>query len=492
MRLGTSIAITFLILLALCASPGARADVGVVLNESLDTGLARITGSGHSAVYFSRICPGTPVKMRLCGPGEQGSIVSNYTTLGEDQPFEWNIVPLSIYLYGVADANDRPLFVTAKIKDSLEEDYRQRTLLPYCASQHCITSESAEWKEMVGAALVRSIYIFAVATTVEQDRELIAQFNAAPNENHFNGFSRNCANFTKNVVNKYFPGAARADYINDFGMASPKAIARSFAKYADRHPESHYRVLHFAQVPGTIKRSTACRTGTEQLYRSKKLLVPMVLFAGHELPVVAASYIFTGRFNPQSEYEEHATLLAGESDFRAKDGNSADSGEKGLETDPADKRLASEQAVGSSAEWREYRKQFKLVVEEAVRAEVIPNRAYLDRVFKNVDESGTSVAGENGNLWMMLDDQGKPLRLGLTAGTILGSGSDSELAYQVILARINSVLKSPPHSRETIVEFSESWNLLRQARELRLATLGAQWNPMPQRTAPNQQRVGQQ
>ncbi len=35
----------------------AYGDVGVVLDESLDTSVARITGSGHSAVYLSRICP---------------------------------------------------------------------------------------------------------------------------------------------------------------------------------------------------------------------------------------------------------------------------------------------------------------------------------------------------------------------------------------------------------------------------------------------------
>ena len=81
----------------------ARADVGIVLNESLDTSVARITGSGHSAVYLSRICPASPVKLRLCGPHEQGSVMSNYTTLGEDEPFEWNIVPLSVFIYGVAD-----------------------------------------------------------------------------------------------------------------------------------------------------------------------------------------------------------------------------------------------------------------------------------------------------------------------------------------------------------------------------------------------------
>src|SRR5258708_3215243 len=104
---GTRWAIALAILLACLACSPARADVGVLLNESLDTSVARITGSGHSAVYFSRICPETPVKLRLCRPGEQGSVMSNYTTLGEDQPFEWNIVPLSIYLYEIGRASCR-------------------------------------------------------------------------------------------------------------------------------------------------------------------------------------------------------------------------------------------------------------------------------------------------------------------------------------------------------------------------------------------------
>jgi len=103
--------------------------------------------------------------------------------------------------------------------------------------------------------------------------------------------TRNCADFTKRVINSYFPHATHADYINDFGMTSPKAIARSFTRYALRHPDTEFRVLHIAQVPGTIKRSTECRAGTEQLYRSKKLLLPMLIFAYHELPVVTASYL---------------------------------------------------------------------------------------------------------------------------------------------------------------------------------------------------------
>ena len=91
------------------ACPLAKASVGVVLNESLNSSLDRITGTGHTAVYFSGICPESPVKLRLCRPGEQGSVMSNYINIGEDQPFEWNIVSLSMYLYGVEDPRDRPI-----------------------------------------------------------------------------------------------------------------------------------------------------------------------------------------------------------------------------------------------------------------------------------------------------------------------------------------------------------------------------------------------
>ena len=130
--------------------------------------------------------------------------------------------------------------------------------------------------------------------------------------------TRNCADFTRRVINTYFPNATGPDYINDFGMTSPKAIARSFTRYAHRHPDADFRVLHFAQVPGTIKRSSECRGGTEQLVRSKKLLVPMLIFADHVLPFVAASYILTGRFNPQRELEEHPTIEATDADYQIK------------------------------------------------------------------------------------------------------------------------------------------------------------------------------
>jgi len=477
---------SFVLVLLLACLGGSKAygDVGVVLNESLDTSVARITGSGHTAVYFSRICPESPVKLRLCEPGEQGSVISNYITLGEDQPFEWNIVPLNVYVYGVENPRYRPMVGSQKIKHVLEARYREKYLSEYCASESCQTSHKAEWREMVGASLERSIYMFVVDTTVQQDLAVIEHFNAEANENHFNGMIRNCADFTRRIINTYFPNATEPDYINDFGMTSPKAIARSFTRYAHRHPDAGFRVLHFAQVPGTIKRSSECRAGTEQLVRSKKLLVPMLIFADHVLPFVAASYILTGRFNPQRELEEHSTIEATEAEYQIKlaKAENNDALAEELESDKSQQRA---KMVGTSAEWKQYRVSFAYILAESAAEQSLPGslnqsldtNGSLKKFFRRLDDAGTPVADRNGALWMEFEDGDESSRIGLSANNVFSSGTDAEVAYQLVLARVGHVLKSPKHSRESMVEFKKDWNLLQSVRSNRASAVAKAATP---------------
>ena len=451
-----AIACVLALLLVGLACPQANGDVGVVLNESLDTSLDRITGTGHSAVYFSRVCPDSPVRLRLCGPGEHGSVMSNYINIGEDQSFEWNIVPLNVYLYGVEDIQNRPIFGSYKIKHVLEERYRMNYLSSLCAGAPCMNSYKSEWREMVAATLIRSLYIFVIDTTEEQDRKLIVEFNDSPNENHFNGVMRNCADFTRRVINNYFPNATRPDYLNDFGMTSPKAVARSFTRYALRHPQSNLRVLHFAQVPGTIKRSREVRAGTEQLYRSKKFLVPMVLFADYALPVTAGSYLLTGRFNPGREFERHP----------AAQGVPPQDKQSGTVTQEERTRV-----VGTPKDWKEYRKAFDSMVVENIQEDVIDNRGDLKRFFKHFDERGTPSVDEQGLLWMETSVNGQSAKVGLSASNVLARDSDTKLAHQLLLTRIDRVLRSPKHSREPMFEFVQDWATLQRASEKRTLTL---------------------
>jgi len=431
------------------ATPPASADVGVVLNESLDESMDRITGTGHMAVYFSNICAESPTKLRLCGPGEQGSVMSTYINIGEDRSFDWNIVPLNIYLYGVEDSRNRPIFGSFKIKHALEERYRENYLSGYCDIPACQTSGKAEWREMVASTLIRGVYMFVVDTSVEQDRQLIAEFNSARNENHFNGATNNCADFARRIVNTYFPHAAGRDVLNDFGVTTPKAVARTFTHYALRHPELNLRVMHFAQVPGTIKRSSDVRAGTEQLFRSKKLLIPMVVFANEALPFVAASYVLTGRFNPEKEFEKHpATNLSPEdlvSALRLQD------------VALQDERT---QIVGTSVEWKNYRKAFKSEIEEDSDSPEVHDRS---RFFKYLDEKGTASVESDGAAWMQLSENGESIHVGVSASNVLARESNPQLSYQLLLARTSVFLKSPKHRRETMLEFHQDWANLQRA-----------------------------
>jgi hypothetical protein len=502
--------------IALCAAPRASADAGIVLNESLDTSVARITGSGHSAIYLSRICPdNSPVKMRLCQPGEQGSVLSNYTTLGEDQPYEWNIVPLSVYLYGVEDPRNQPLVSSKEIKAALEERYRERYLSAICTAKQCLTGNGSEWREMVGATLERSLYMFVVKTSLEQDRALIDKFNAVPNVNHFNGITRNCADFTRRVMNSYFPHAVSPDYINDFLITTPKAVAHSLTRYAGQHPELDLRVLHFTQVPGTIKRSYECRSGTEEIYHSKKFLIPLGIFAWQGIPAAFSTYVLTGRFNPEHQFEAHASVDAVGPDDSSTDSSIDSSGDitpdeaqaiagrtetisssgaTGRDGDlfppeitgpdstlhseaivragytvsvqdlAAEQKTEQREIIGTKDQWAEYQKQFPAIVDEAIREEIIPDHGYLNRVFKQLGAAGTVSVDGDGSLWMSLPNAEIAKKVGLSANNIFAQGSDSTFAYQIVLARMEYELKSPKHSRETMMAFQRDWNLMTNAR----------------------------
>jgi hypothetical protein len=468
--------------LLLCIPSRASADVGVVLNESLDISMDRITGSGHSAVYFSRICADTPVRLRLCRPGEAGSVLSTYTNLGEDQRFEWNVAPLNIYLYGVEDPQNRPLFGSPKIKRALDERYRQNYLADYCTTQSCRTGDAAEWRYMVAATLSRGVYIFIVETSLQQDREFIERFNAQPNVNHFNGVTNNCADFAMRVINSYFPRAAKTSYLNDFGMTSPKAISRSFTRYALKHPEAHLRVLHFAQVPGTIKRSSEVHSGTEQLYHSKKLLLPMAIWAPHELAFVAGSYLLTGRFNPQRETEKYPTIEATDTAHELKLARAENDPQR--ERDLQDLlRAQREEVAGTPREWKAFAVPFDAIVDAAVRDEVIPDRDYLNRVFKRLDKASEPVVESNGTLWLETSPDSGALRVGVSASNILAPGSDSVFACQLVLARTAYELKAPKHGRETMQEFRAGWALLGDARLRNSPALAGTNTTMPSPSA---------
>lgn len=97
------------LIVVLAAATPSRADIGVIVLEPVSA-LGFFTRVGHAGTYFSNICQdGSPVKMRVCLPGEGGGVVSKYAPLSEHEDYDWAIVPFEEYMHGLASPRLAPL-----------------------------------------------------------------------------------------------------------------------------------------------------------------------------------------------------------------------------------------------------------------------------------------------------------------------------------------------------------------------------------------------
>ena len=70
-----------------------HADIGLVVAEPVSA-LGFFTRVGHVGTYLSGICPdGSPIRMRVCLPGESGGVVIRSARLSEHVDYDWAIVP---------------------------------------------------------------------------------------------------------------------------------------------------------------------------------------------------------------------------------------------------------------------------------------------------------------------------------------------------------------------------------------------------------------
>jgi hypothetical protein len=147
----------------------------------------------------------------------------------------------------------------------------------------------------VGSAYDRTIYGFSLATTPEQDARLIAMFNDRRNVQRYNGAFRNCADFARTTINFLYPHAIRRNFVADFGLTTPKSVARGLSHYASKHPGIAFHVFRVPQVPGSLPRSREVQGVTESLL--KRYGVPLVVLSPIATGAVFVAYMGHGRFD---------------------------------------------------------------------------------------------------------------------------------------------------------------------------------------------------
>jgi hypothetical protein len=287
-------------------TPVASADVALLLEEPFGA-FGGMNPTGHAAIYFSRICADSLLSLRLCEEGEQGVVISRYHRIAG---YDWIAVPLIPYMYAVDCPEQVPHVVTSQNVATLRDEYRRRRLEEVAPDETDGSTPPGEWTQLVGAAYDRTIYAFEVETTEDQDAEFIRAFNSRRNKSHFNLLLHNCADFSRQVIDFYYPKAIHRSFLADVGIMTPKQAARCMVQYSKRHPDVQFSSFVITQVAGTVPRSSAVRDVLESLIKSKRYMLPLTsiaivhpYFAGG----LALAWVRDGHFNPRNV--AHCTLV---------------------------------------------------------------------------------------------------------------------------------------------------------------------------------------
>jgi hypothetical protein len=278
-------------LLLAAVTPMAHGSASVLLEQPYGK-LNVVYPAGHSAVYLDHVCAETPVRLRPCRAGELGVVVSRYDDVGG---FDWVAMPLIPYLYSVDSVAEIPESVDRPTEVRLRDAYRRRYLETVAPDLPNGSAPGSNWYELVGSAFDRTIYGFRVNTTAEQDAQLIASFNDRRNVERYNGMFRNCADFSRETINRLYPHAVRRNYVADLGMTSPKSVARSLSHHARKHPEMGFEVFVIPQVKGSLPRSHSNVDLAEGIL--KRYGVPLIVVSPVATGVVMAAYVGQGRFS---------------------------------------------------------------------------------------------------------------------------------------------------------------------------------------------------
>jgi hypothetical protein len=284
---------TLPILLVFAATLPAHASVAFLMEEPYGE-FGAFNPTGHAAIYLNHVCAASPTQLRLCQQGELGVVISRYHRIDGD---DWLAMPLIPYLYAVDDVADVPTSVTKEDVTRIRDAYWREHLTSLAPPDANGNPPKGDWTQLVGASYDRRIHGFQMESTPDQDARIIAYFSDRSNKTHFNLFFHNCADFSKGVLDIYFPHSIHRNFIADIGITTPKQVARSLVKYGKHHPELQMTGFVIDQVPGTVKRSHGVDGVAESLVKSKKYLIPLVILQPEVAGGVVVSYLVDGRLS---------------------------------------------------------------------------------------------------------------------------------------------------------------------------------------------------
>ena len=278
----------------LCGLAGAaQASVTVYVGEPFGK-FGTMMPTGHTTIYLDRVCADGPLKLRMCRAGEPAGVaIARYDHLGE---VDWIATPVLEFFYASEDPGAALSHTTPETVMALRTAYRHEALGGLFPDAVAGLAKNDEWVETVGVAYDRRLWGYELATSEAQDEALVATMNGEANHHRYHLRHANCADFAAGVLNFYYPGMVRDARVADFGILSPKEVARRVAAYGAAHPEAGYRVVEVEQVPGTLRRSRPVRFGSEMFLTTKRYAFTLAVIQPEAVLVALGAWLEDGRW----------------------------------------------------------------------------------------------------------------------------------------------------------------------------------------------------
>jgi hypothetical protein len=307
----------FAVVVSMMSGLRAHADAALLMEEPYAE-FGAFNPTGHAAIYLNHVCAETPTRLRACRPGEPGAVISRYHKI---DGYDWLAIPLVPYLYAVERVEDVPVTADAELEARLRDQYRREHLMAIAPDvtegKRAGETPQGEWTQLIGASYDRRIYGFQIQTTADEDRDFMNKYNDSPNDGHFNLLFHNCADFSRTLLNVYYPHGVHRNFFVDLGITTPKQVARSLTKYADRHPELTFATFMIPQVPGSIKRSHPIDGVMESVVKSKKYVLPLAVLTPEVTAGLVVAYLTDGRF--KAPKDATVEIVPGESVTKTAD-----------------------------------------------------------------------------------------------------------------------------------------------------------------------------
>jgi len=428
----------FLFLLLAGVSPRAQANVTVLLEEpySYDGAFA---GTGHTAVYLTRVCAANPITLRRCNPGEHGAVLSRYARIAG---YDWIAIPLVPYFYAVEDPKDIPLYADPKLVAFLRDQYRRAHLEEIAPDAPGGETPKGDWYELVGSSYDRTNYGFEIESTPEQDDAFIAWFNSLPNHASYHFVSRNCADFVRMVLNFYYPKSESRGNLADLFVSTPKHAAKDLVRYSKHHSDLEFTHFVIPQVPGSVKRSRPARGVLESLFRAKKYVVVLAVFHPFIAGGVLTADLVGDRFNPARNTSVFS--LTGEP-----------------------------QSPPTSLERRAYLKELQTEAageEHGVRdSGGITLRKFIENAEPEFDAEGQAV--------LQATEGHNTMELGVTRAGLQTDDAPMDLQEELMVSRLKQTLAKSRAPRISRNELREDWQLLEKIERANQARLSSKSEP---------------